>query len=239
MRLTSLALIAGILTTGLAQAQVVYFDYTARVDRTTYRTPATDYQEVEAASISANGSTIAPGYTVRGWVAIDLATGLYDYRPENGPAYNYRGSPSNIAHFSVEQTGYGFTTDASRWPYSHGYFLGEWDSGHSFGFDGSNTQHRDNWESQDQYIYLTMGDNNADLLANWPSMTLADAESSWLVYGFDAFDPALGVVNAYATLTSFSPRATSPVPEPTTWLMTSLGLGLVGAGAYRRRRSAA
>lgn len=227
-------LLAGVLATASAHAEIVYFDYTATIDRTTLRDASTNYAELGVASISANGSPIAAGNTVRGWLAVDLDTASYDWWPEQGRFVQYRGSESNRANFSVVQSGYTFTTDAVGRPYTSGFAKSDDPRGHRFEFDGSKLFYDADSNVTDEYIYLALSDTNADLVSLWPNVNLANAETSWLVYGYNL--PGSSSM-AYGTLTSFAPRAASPVPEPHTYAMLSLGLLAAGAAGWRRRRA--
>lgn len=236
-------LLAGLALTSYAQAKVLVFDFTATV-----ASIAKDYGPQETGpGYMINGSLMTPGYTIKGQFSIDLATP----KAWGGTSRAYYQGYGNTASFSVDQTGYAYTRGS---PY--GMSIDLYDSLPGSGAD----QFKAKIESQTHDPHSTListvesatfqfdqADGNMLTVRDsvgMPSLprvlNFAGFDKATMVYNFADYlltPNSASLNNSYlvtTNLTSLTLHSTSPVPEPSAYLM--LTAGMLAIGAVRRRQ---
>ncbi|QPI53395.1 PEP-CTERM sorting domain-containing protein [Massilia antarctica] len=135
----------------------------------------------------------------------------------------------------IDQSGYAFTPKPDG--RGVGIAIEDGSAGHHDSFILTNKMH-DQGAGRFESVRLDISQVNGSLLSSirLPStLDLSRASSTHLTYNFRADNSSDGyAVNS--NLTSLSVRATSPVPEPSTYAMMAFGLLTVGAVSRRKRR---
>ena len=83
------------------------------------------------------------------------------------------------------------------------------------------------------FVQDTNNDGIAESIGRWASLSTLGAEPTGLY--FDKFNPGLAYVNVQHPFSGDDRSIMIAVPEPETYAMLIIGLGLVGASAYRRK----
>lgn len=234
MKLFLASLAFSALATANANAELITFDYTAKVNAAVHKPKdGGKYELVQ--SISFNGTTIDLGNTIRGSFTIDLDTRFF-YHEGQGTTYSDYGIPKNtvspnVLTMTVDQSGYGFSPKPGR-----PYFVVRIEDGSNAHHDSFEFVNAFDDENSGRYesVAVSLWQNDGSLIAGAPSsLDLSRASSAHLTYNF-----APGGSNerflVAANLTSLSLRTASPVPEPSTYAM--MALGLLTLGAVRRRK---
>ncbi|MCE3608172.1 PEP-CTERM sorting domain-containing protein [Massilia sp. P8910] len=235
------SLVLGLLAASNSNAELVTFDYTAKVRLASHYT---NHGSAMASlqSVSFNGTRIDIGNTVRGSFTLDLDTPVSMYAPDQGPGSTYieygnpnGGASKNLMTMRIDQSGYTFapTPDGRDVRIA----IEDGDVGHYDYFIFTNTMH-DLDSGRSETIRLDLSQENGTLLSSTrlPStLNLSRIESAHLTYNLQGAGNSEGyTINS--DLTSLSVRTTSPVPEPSTHAMLALGLLTVGAVSRRKRR---
>lgn len=232
MRQHLLACVIGLCAAGSASAEIVIFDYTAVLDRAVLHAGG---NSAEVPSVDVRGFDIQTGSTVRGFIAIDLDTPPYDWRPGGGDAGIYRGSTSNGGSAKFDQSGYTFTSVPD--PFMSGMIASANAPHHYFMFE-TTTFASTSAGYWGETIRLSLNDYDGELLEHGrppERINFAGADSADFFY---YYSPPEGdhYIHVFGTLTSLTPRGIPPVPEPATYAMFGLGLAALGVAARRQQR---
>ncbi|MCE3608122.1 PEP-CTERM sorting domain-containing protein [Massilia sp. P8910] len=246
------ALILGLTLSSFAQAEVVMFDFTATVAKVTKDHGAPE----PGPGYMVNGALMNAGYTLRGTLSIDLNTYLAGGSSQGNYSYAFyesdTGGSNNAVSFSVDQSRYAYSAGA-RPNTSYGVF----DQSAGTGEDQFSARILNHTKSVNGTLLTAesigfyfgqadgkmLGGHDADGLPLLPgAINFAGLSSAKLEYGFADYTSVPGSTQIHdsylvsANLTSFALHSTSPVPEPSAYLMLAAGVLVLGA-ATRRRRS--
>ncbi|RSZ57426.1 PEP-CTERM sorting domain-containing protein [Massilia atriviolacea] len=211
-----------------AQAQVVTFDFTAKVHGL----------DTSGGKVIGPGFDIAAGDTVHGRFSFDVATPLSTL-VDWTPAYKsrlYEGPQHPVlAAFTVDRNG---QTSAIGHPSASSILVEN--APVSLGGDSLKFQtsiHAPDW-SQGSWVALTFNDRTGTALDSMSipgSFSLSAFHSASFIFGWSDNTKNTHLnTGGYGTITSLTQVVTSPVPEPTTYAMFAVGLVAVGAMARRK-----
>ncbi|MDQ1923338.1 PEP-CTERM sorting domain-containing protein [Massilia pseudoviolaceinigra] len=245
-------LIVGLTLTSFAQAQVVVLDFTATVAsiKKEYGTPES------GPAYMMNGALMSAGYTLRGTLSIDLNTRLPGGSAMGNYSYAFyednNGVANNGTRFSVDQTGYAYSSGpkpgTSFGVFDHVPGTGSDQFSASFmnGTDPANGKLETSETASfsfEQADGKMLGGHNADGLPLLPAaLNFAGFSSATLNYRFADYInlPGSSHINSgylvSANITSLALHSTSPVPEPSAYLMLGAGTLVLGTSMRRRQR---
>ncbi|MDQ1921535.1 PEP-CTERM sorting domain-containing protein [Massilia pseudoviolaceinigra] len=239
-------LLAGLALTSYAQAEVVMFDFTATIASIVKEhgphEPGPGYM--------INGALMAPGYTLKGTISINLD--MPQLWGGASHAYYDDSSQKSGASFSVDQTGYVYSSGPTA---NTGIFL--WDHLPGTGSDSFNAQILSDtlnaehnpltaerttfqFDQADGKMLSALDPSGVPLLPT--ALNFAGFDSATMVYSFTDYITAPGSSawnNSYqvtTNLTSLKLHSTSPVPEPSAYLMLTAGMLAIGTVVRRRQR---
>lgn len=199
-----------------ASAELVTFDYTAKIGETLHFTKHGSHVD-SLQSISFNNTTMKVGYTVRGSFSIDLDTRASLQLSNQSPNSTYAeySNPNttatrNLATMKVDQSGYGFAPK----PEAGGTIItvtdGMDDRGDSFTFNNNNMD-KNTGKTESLTFALSQGDASLLTSSGLPSsLDLSRAGLAILVYSYRGPN-STDVFLTNAVLTTLSVRTASPV----------------------------
>lgn len=228
MKMFAGTLLAAMLAMGSAHAEVVAFNFTAKVD------------ESNANNGKGPGLDIAVGDVVHGRFSFDVSTPLstlVEWTPEfHGRLYESPQHPV-FAAITVERTGQTSVID-----HSFTSSISVLDAPVSWGGDSLTFQtsiQTPDW-SQSRWLEFNFGDRSGTALDSKSipsSFALSAFEYASFSFGWsDRTTDSPVSSGGNGTITSMTRVVTSPVPEPTTYAM--FAVGLLALGAMTRRKAA-
>lgn len=224
-------LFAAMFAMASAQAQVVTFDFTAKVHGL----------DAGGGKVIGPGFDIAAGDAVHGRFSFDVSTPLSTLI-EWTPAYKsrmYEGPQHPVlAAFTVDRNG-----QTSAIDHASSSSITVYDAPVSLGGDSLTFQtsiHAPDW-SQGSWVAFTFHDRSGTALASNAipsSFALSAFHAATFTFGWsDNTNNSRLTTGGFGTITSMTQVVTSPVPEPTTYAM--FAVGLLAIGAMARRKAAA
>ncbi|NHZ61419.1 PEP-CTERM sorting domain-containing protein [Massilia genomosp. 1] len=232
----------GLLAASNASAEMVTFDYTAKIDEALHFTNHGAHVD-SLQSISFNNTTIEVGYTMRGSFTIDLDTPASLHLPYQSPnsVYTEYGNPTNgatrnLATIKVDQSGYGFTPKPQAGGMRIEITDGAVGRADSFVFNNYNL---DPNTGRSESLTFALWQANGSLLTSTrlpSSLDLSRADMATLVYSYRGPN-STDVFRTNAVLTSLSVRTASPVPEPSSYAMLLLGVFMICAVNLHKTKS--
>lgn len=238
MKIFTSTLLAAVFAMGHANAQVVTFDFTAKVQ---WMTEYDGKASTDVTSSALSGVEIANGDMVHGRFSFDVSTPL-------SPIFQWSEMPSESAliyegpqhpvlgSITFERPAYTFT---STTPYFSSISVGNSPAswvGDAFVLHSAELT-EDKAYSRSLSVSLYDASGNALSSRSIPgSLSLPAFSSAFVTYSWMRMSDG-AYLNSGAMITSMTQVVTSPVPEPSTYAM--FAVGLLALGAIARRKAAA
>ncbi|WP_166882037.1 PEP-CTERM sorting domain-containing protein [Massilia mucilaginosa] len=235
MKIFAGTLLAALFATGSANAQVLTFDFTAKVE-SMYEYDGSNIAIVTSSTLS--GADVVNGDSVHGQFSFDLGTPLSTTlqfpQPANGSDLTYQG-PQIQATISFDRPAYTFTTDNS------GLSMIVVKDAMASNYDGfvllANSYTPGMTAMRSIQVSLFDASGNAISGPSIPrSLPLSAFDEATIKYNWLRLSDG-AQFGATAVITSLTPVVTSPVPEPSAYAM--FAAGLLALGAIARRKAAA
>jgi hypothetical protein len=238
MKLMFIVVIFATTHANITQAAILTYDFTATISKIwEYKGGQITYVN----SSNVPGVTVANGYSITGQFTFDTQTPLSAYQPappESGSyiLYSSAGRVNNLS-LTIQQNILSFESNPDSWQ-----FLVQVANDAST-FSGSDILSVSAASAYSPYSFqsatINLFDSTGRIFANaqlptnlaLPSFSYSNIDYAWLNQSDGS------QMHANGALTSLTLRPASPVPEPSSWRMLLLGVGLLSGVIKIRSRS--